>query len=1361
MATISASIKYYKVYNNSITNHTPTETQVIKNMNVSNYNARTTTKFDIILDNNNGTTTTYLSNATYAGYSSSMFHITFNYDPTTLGPDSGFFFNPAYFRNSYDNDNIIITELTNVPLHTEAFYSLENTRFSRSCNFEEGINCYISHLDSMQTMFYNTKRFNRPLNSWNVSNVTSMFLMFSSCEDFNQPLDQWNVSNVRNMQSMFMNCKYFNQSLDSWNVSNVSNMSSMFNGCEKFNQPLNSWDIANVTNMNVMFTGCKEFNKPLDGWSQKFNIKITSMANMFNGCNSFNQSLNDWDTSNFTNMADMFKGCNNFNQPLNNWNTSKVTNMSSMFENCYVFNQPLNNWDTSNVTDMNLMFSYAYNFNSDISSWNVSNVTNMTKMFYSTFSNTNTYGYPKFNGDLSNWNTSNVNNTTYMFYNCTSFNSDLSNWDTSNVTRMTDMFYYCFNFNSDLSNWDTSNVIDMSNMFNFCKNFNSYLNNWNTSNVTNMSQMFLSAQAFNQPLNNWDTSNVTNMSKIFFSANNFNQSISNWDTSKVTSYTEIFNNAQRIYDHYIPNINSLNSGLTSNMYSTGYLKIINPNGAIDHTKFTQANIISSFPNVDIKTVTFDTQNTDYIKIIIEYYINRLTSNSSLSLTSLIPLNSGYLLSEIHRLPIGTSTFGINSSTQYHISDIDLNTCQINHLNDIPKFSNNSYFNGYFNNWDFSNFTNFNSLLNNCELFNRDLSNFKLIIPDTLFPINSNNKPTGSTIYSNIFKNTRISYYDRELLNFLVFYEVARINMAYNACPTIANDVLTTLNNAIEGSNIDITQDRHSAIFKFKTINGNPLTTDEETVIPKMITSISTPSDVIQDGSMVDLGNGNYEYHFDFYFVHAYLLNFSYVRNAASLSNIEMLELDNVPIDIFTFKNEATYNSYTKNTYFRYETNNPFINTNISNCFTSHLFDMNYMFYNGTYFNKDISNWDTSNVRNMISMFNGCTNFNSDISKWNVSKCTNFGEMFKSCTNFNSDISKWNVSNAINLSGMFDSCTNFNSDVSKWNVSNCTEFTQMFNNCTNFNSDVSKWNVSNCTNFTSMFKSCTNFNSDVSKWDVLNAINLSSMFDRCTNFNSDVSKWNVSNCTNFSGMFNNCTNFNGNTNTWLFSKDTTKTRSSMLYGCNSYSYPKERYITNYASPNNTNFGKIKTNQTLTNTSLDINYNYQNCILDNCTLTMNNPNTLNIINFDECTFINNCSFNISIEVSSIYINNITFDSLTLNNEDDYNVYKMFFEKNHGTLYIKEFIDHVNVYNKDNIKCRLIVDNYTCATLPTSTSIVDIDGDPNTPEKIFIGDKIKLDVNDKKNKKLINQINRQYINSKLGKSITPVNTITPTII
>ncbi len=144
---------------------------------------------------------------------------------------------------------------------------------------------------SCRAMFGWCKRFNTPLNEWDVSHIEDMHGMFAECSSFNQPLNKWDVSNVKDMSFMFDKCLRFNQPLDSWDVSQCQDMSNMFRNCLSFNQPLNSWNVFNVKDMLWMFYGAKSFNQPLDLWDLS---NAESLARMFEKAENFDQDLSSW-----------------------------------------------------------------------------------------------------------------------------------------------------------------------------------------------------------------------------------------------------------------------------------------------------------------------------------------------------------------------------------------------------------------------------------------------------------------------------------------------------------------------------------------------------------------------------------------------------------------------------------------------------------------------------------------------------------------------------------------------------------------------------------------------------------------------------------------------------------------------------------------------------------------------------------------------------------------------------------------------------------------------------------------------------------------------------------------------------------
>mmetsp|Transcript_32182 Transcript_32182/g.49208 ORF Transcript_32182/g.49208 Transcript_32182/m.49208 type:complete len:151 (-) Transcript_32182:186-638(-) len=125
----------------------------------------------------------------------------------------------------------------------------------------------------MKYMFYDTLKFNQPLNSWDVSSVTDMSIMFVDTL-FNYPLDSWDVSKVKDTYLMFHKASEFNQPLDSWDMSSVTVMSGMFSHAN-FNYPLASWDVSQVVDFQEAFYATP-FNQDLCAWYPKIMATATT-----------------------------------------------------------------------------------------------------------------------------------------------------------------------------------------------------------------------------------------------------------------------------------------------------------------------------------------------------------------------------------------------------------------------------------------------------------------------------------------------------------------------------------------------------------------------------------------------------------------------------------------------------------------------------------------------------------------------------------------------------------------------------------------------------------------------------------------------------------------------------------------------------------------------------------------------------------------------------------------------------------------------------------------------------------------------------------------------------------------------------
>ncbi|CCB79184.1 hypothetical protein HBZC1_01980 [Helicobacter bizzozeronii CIII-1] len=190
--------------------------------------------------------------------------------------------------------------------------------------------------------------------------------------------------------------------------------------------------------------------------------------------------------------------------------------------------------------------------------------------------------------------------------------------------------------------------------------------------------------------------------------------------------------------------------------------------------------------------------------------------------------------------------------------------------------------------------------------------------------------------------------------------------------------------------------------------------------------------------------------------------------------------------------------------------------------TSHVTNMEYMFYRAIFFNYDISSWNVSRVQNMDSMFHGCEIFNQPLSSWNVSRVEKMAGMFLGCENFNQPLNTWDVSRVEAMGWMFQHCEDFNQPLDNWDVSRVENMNYMFHGCTSFDQPLKDWNVSRVEEMHSMFKDCKNFNQSLNDWDVSKVKSMRHMFSNCYNFNQNLDSWHVLSTASTKSMFDGCT-----------------------------------------------------------------------------------------------------------------------------------------------------------------------------------------------------------------------------------------------
>jgi surface protein len=228
----------------------------------------------------------------------------------------------------------------------------------------------------------------------------------------------------------------------------------------------------------------------------------------------------------------------------------------------------------------------------------------------------------------------------------------------------------------------------------------------------------------------------------------------------------------------------------------------------------------------------------------------------------------------------------------------------------------------------------------------------------------------------------------------------------------------------------------------------------------------------------------------------------------------------------------------------------------------------------TKFNQNIGAWNVEKVTNMSSMFLNNSGFNnsgsSDINNWRPISCSNFTRMFDSSPAFNQPIGNWPLSASTNnFSEMFYSATAFNQDIGSWDVSKATgtssdtSFYRMFYRASAFNNSgsnsINNWrfNTSSQFNMSMMFWEASSFNQNIGSWNVEKAFNMTNMF-ATTPFNNggspDIQTWAPISCSNFNGMFQSATAFNQPVESWSLPTSRTYTMQNMFAGATSFNQP---------------------------------------------------------------------------------------------------------------------------------------------------------------------------------------------------------------
>ena len=174
-----------------------------------------------------------------------------------------------YVAVDYDDLVSVVSVYKGLSGDGEVFADLTRDGQTKSIPLNRVVTTFVDKFSagSVSTgLFYNARKFNQLISSWDTSKVTDMNGMFRGASAFNQDISGWDTSSVTNMGAMFQANTVFNQDISGWNTSSVTNMGYMFSEAAAFNQDISGWDTGNVSGMNGMFRNASSFNQDLSSW---------------------------------------------------------------------------------------------------------------------------------------------------------------------------------------------------------------------------------------------------------------------------------------------------------------------------------------------------------------------------------------------------------------------------------------------------------------------------------------------------------------------------------------------------------------------------------------------------------------------------------------------------------------------------------------------------------------------------------------------------------------------------------------------------------------------------------------------------------------------------------------------------------------------------------------------------------------------------------------------------------------------------------------------------------------------------------------------------------------------------------------
>jgi len=457
----------------------------------------------------------------------------------------------------------------------------------------------------MSQMFYNAKKFNQDIGSWNVKNVTTMENIFKdsnlSTRNYDALLIGWkpkelqnnvlfNAGNTKLCSNDAQNAKSYIKNTYNWQILDgglcdeaiayqaiKEDIDGNADGTPATADEINSIDGVNGARNGVDYsTGFVhgEYNNRDNPTS----IEIQRVVDNVNLLVDIGIDANDGNATTTNATAQQYNLLSNVDGADSEYETkyqayidthpdafsspATETEIQAMISrvNAFVTVWKTDNNGTTSDTTINIPTKgEEYNYSIDCNDDGTYEAIGQTGDYNCSYSGAGTYtvrivgNFPRiyFNDkndkhkiiSIEQWGTNKWSSMGNAFYGCDNLviNAD-DTPDLSKVTNMYSMFEDATSFNSPIQSWDVSNVVDMSSMFAGATSFNQDLSNWDVSNVEDMESMFENATDFNEALN-WDVSNVRDMDSLFNRASSFNSDITGWNVQNVEDMFRMFRDA--------------------------------------------------------------------------------------------------------------------------------------------------------------------------------------------------------------------------------------------------------------------------------------------------------------------------------------------------------------------------------------------------------------------------------------------------------------------------------------------------------------------------------------------------------------------------------------------------------------------------------------------------------------------------------------------------------------------------------------------------------------------------------------------------------------------------------------------------